>query len=76
VGAACVVATEEGAAPGLGRPPILIFGPGRRGRGPPPMFSLLLLHIVFYNKQASNKYVKTYEYQAIKLWTNFWMDLF
>lgn len=47
VGAACVVVTEMGAAPGLGRPPMLIFGPGRRGRGPPPMFSLLLKYLAY-----------------------------
>jgi hypothetical protein len=42
VGVACVVAAEVGDTPGLGRPPILIFGPGRSGRGPPPMFIRLL----------------------------------
>lgn len=33
------MAADVGAAPGLGRLPILILGPGRSGRGPLLMFS-------------------------------------
>ena len=45
------MATDVGAAPGLGRLPILILGPGRSGRGPVLMFSRALKCPVHYALQ-------------------------
>jgi hypothetical protein len=46
------VATGVGAAPGLGRLPILILGPGRSGRGPLLMFNRALKCRVHYVLQC------------------------